>query len=113
MVFGGEPPVHERPTDEQLCALLSVLASGLAPFVDFAVFGPFVAEEARMRKYSDQVFIEGRLQTRLIHGPSTHVSWRACWGVYKTAMIMADAVSLSLFTEPVRRRHSTYGPASR
>ena len=93
-IYGAKINLKERPTDEQLCALLSVLASGRAPFLDFAVFGPFDEHEAKLRKYTDQVFIDGRLQTRLLHGPTSFEGWRKCWAVFRSAMVMLDAASL-------------------
>ena len=98
-VMGVCPPLNQRPTDEQLSALLALLATGRAPFADFAVFGPFDEVEARLRKYSDQVFVDGKLQTRLLHGPSTYLAWQGCWGVFKAAMIMLDAASLGALNQ--------------
>ena len=98
-VMGVPPPLNQRPTDEQLSALLALLATGRAPFADFAVFGPFDEVEARLRKYSDQVFVDGKLQTRLLHGPSTFIAWQGCWGVFKAAMIMLDAASLGTLNQ--------------
>ena len=68
-VVGTPPNPAERPTDEQLSALSAMLKTGRAPFTDFAVFGAFDEHSARLRKYSDQVFVGGALQTRLLHGP--------------------------------------------
>ena len=98
-VMGVSPPLNQRPTDEQLSALLALLATGRAPFADFAVFGPFDEVEARLRKYSDQVFVDGKLQTRLLHGPSTFAAWQGCWGVFKSAMIMLGAASLGTLNQ--------------
>ena len=67
-LLGMEPPLNQRPTDEQLSALLALLSTGRAPFADFAVFGPFDEVDAKLRKYTDQVFVDGRLQTRLLQG---------------------------------------------
>ena len=98
-VMGVEPPLNQRPTDEQLSALLALLSTGRAPFADFAVFGPFDETQARLRKYSDQVFVDGCLQTRLLQGPSTFVAWQGCWWVFKSAMIMLDAASLGALNQ--------------
>ena len=111
-VMGVEPPLSQRPTDEQLSALLALLGTGRAPFADFAVFGPFDEIQARLRKYTDQVFVDGRLQTRLLHGPSTFAAWQGCWGVFKAAMIMLDAASqgsLNQYEEGLRQLTTMYG----
>ena len=93
-VTGGPPSLAHRPTDEQLCALRALLATGRAPYADFAVFGPFDEKTAKLRKYSDQVFVDGALHTRLLHGPATFDAWLGCWNVFKTAMIMLKASTL-------------------
>lgn len=111
-IMGVEPPLSQRPTDEQLSALLALLGTGRAPFADFAVFGPFDEIQARLRKYTDQVFVDGRLQTRMLHGPSTFAAWQGCWGVFKAAMIMLDAASqgaLNQYEEGLRQLTTMYG----
>ena len=110
-IMGVEPPLNQRPTDEQLSALLALLATGRAPFADFAVFGPFDGTQARLRKYTDQVFVDGKLQTRLLHGPSTFEAWQGCWGVFKAAMLMLDAASLgslNQYEEGLRQLTTVY-----
>ena len=82
-VTGGPPSLAHRPTDEQLCALKALLTTGRTPYADFAVFGPFDEKEAKLRKYSDQVFVEGSLQTRVLHGPGSFDAWNSCWDVFK------------------------------
>ena len=93
-VVGTPPNAAERPTDEQLSALSAMLKTGRAPFTDFAVFGAFDEHSAKLRKYTDQVFVGGVLQTRLLHGPANFDDWKACWSVFKAAMLMLKAARL-------------------
>ena len=111
-LFGEHPANHARPTDEQLSALKARLDSGRVPFVDFAVFGPFDDHEAKLRKFTDQVFVGGVLQTRLLHGPSSFADWCACYEVYKSAMVMIGAARpgvLAKYAEGIRQLWTTYG----
>ena len=111
-LFGEHPANHARPTDEQLSALKARLESGRVPFVDFAVFGPFDDHEAKLRKFTDQVFVGGVLQTRLLHGPSSFADWAACYDVFKSAMIMLSAARpgvLDKYAEGIRQLWHTYG----
>ena len=111
-LFGDDPTTAARPTDEQLSALSARLASGRVPFVDFAVFGPFDDHAAKLRKYSDQAFVGGVLQTRLLAGPSTYADWSACFEVFKVSMIMLEAAkpgSLARYEEGIRQLWHTFG----
>ena len=110
-VFHVPPPLNQRPTDEQLSALKALLATGRTPYVDFAIFGPFDEVEAKHRKFTEQVFVDGALQTRLLHGPSSYTAWEACWKVYRSAMIMLDQASigaLDAYAEGIRQLVLTY-----
>ena len=92
-VTGGDPPEHERPSAEQLSALAHRINSGKAPYVDFAVFGPYGRRQAKLLKFTAQVFVHGELVTRQLRGPGAHQGWRASWGVFRSAMIMLNAAS--------------------
>ena len=110
-VFHVPPPLNQRPTDEQLSALKALLATGRTPYVDFAIFGPFDEVEAKHRKFTEQVFVDGALQTRLLHGPSSYSAWEACWKVYRAAMVMLDQASvgaLDAYAEGIRQLVLTY-----
>jgi hypothetical protein len=50
-VCGREPPESARPTSEQVAALQARLKSKRAPYVDFAIFGPFGGRDAKMRRF--------------------------------------------------------------
>ena len=105
------PPLNQRPTDEQLSGLKALLATGRAPYVDFAVFGPFDEVEAKRRKFTEQVFVDGALQTRLLHGPSSFAAWESCWKVFRAAMVMMDQASvgaLDAYADGIRQLVVTY-----
>jgi len=105
-ITGGPPPEDSRPTSEQLSALVARLKAKRAPFVDFAVWGPFGRRQAKMLKYTAQVFIEGTLQTRQLRGPSGFDSWRSSWRVFRSAMLMAKAArpsTLDSYEDGVRQ----------
>ena len=111
-LFGDDPAIAARPTDEQLSALHSRLKSGRVPFVDFAVFGPFDDHTAKLRKYSDQTFVGGVLQTRLLAGPASFADWSSCFEVFKVSMIMLGAAkpgSLAKYEEGIRQLWHTFG----
>ena len=111
-LIGDHPASAGRPTDEQLSGLDAKLKGGRVPYVDFAVFGPFDDQAARLRKFTDQVFVQGVLQTRLLHGPANFADWQACFGVFKNALIMLDGATLGAlnkYEEGLRQLWLTYG----
>ena len=57
--------------------------------------GTFDEGYSKLRKFHDQVFVDGTLRTRLLHGPSTYEAWLGSWSVFKSAMIMMDAACLN------------------
>jgi len=69
-VTGDAPPEPERPSSDQLAALKAKLATGEAPYVDFAIWSPFGKRGAKIRKFDAQVFVDNELKTRAIPGPS-------------------------------------------
>ena len=111
-LLGTDVPSAARPTDEQLSALDARLKSGRVPYVDFAIFGPFDDRTAKLRKFTDQVFVGGVLQTKLLHGPQSFADWQSCWEVFKSAMVMLKAATLGAlnrYEEGLRQLWLTYG----
>ena len=53
-----------RPSADQLSALVFKLDSGIAPYADFAVFGPYGRRQAKLMRSAAQVFGDGQLVTR-------------------------------------------------
>ena len=74
---GMEPLAEERPSDQQLSALAHLLRPKKdqrvhAPFVEFAVFGPYNGRSAKMRAFTAQVFNrDGSLVTRTLRRPES------------------------------------------
>ena len=92
---GGPPPEGRIPSSDQMAALASKLAKHEAPYADFAVFTPAGRRLVKLRKFEAQVFIDGELKTRTLRGPSDFQSWKACWSVFRAAMISIGALSPS------------------
>jgi hypothetical protein len=104
-ITGGDPADNERPSAEQLSALKARVDAGKSPYTDFAVFGPFGRRYAKLRKFEAQVFVHGELTTKILRGPAGYESWRACWRVFRAAMIMigaASPASLDAYEEGIR-----------
>ena len=80
-----EPPLRASdPTDAQLTALNFVVQAGLAPYADFALWGPFGARhEKRMRFTARLMDGAGSWVAKEIAGPSSIDSWRESWAVYE------------------------------
>ena len=74
-----------RPSDRQLSALAHWLrpqSDGRreAPFVEFAIWGPFDGRSAKLRQFHDHILTrDGSWQYRLLRGPSTFSQWEASW----------------------------------
>ena len=94
---GGYPPEEEEPTLEQLSALnRKVKTLGLAPFVDFSVWGPYGRKQAKAVKYrSFFLQADGTYLAREIPGPATLSQWMGSFRVMRCAFVMLDIVSLA------------------
>ena len=47
-----------------------------APFVDFAVWGPFGDRMAKEQRADAQVFVGNTLASRKVHGPADFEGWK-------------------------------------
>ena len=92
-VLGGQPSESQIPSDEQLSALVARLQSGRTPYADFSVWGPFDERTAYMRKFDDQVMIDGVWSRKPLRGPQNFTAWMQSWQVYKVAMCSLDVVT--------------------
>ena len=92
-VLGGQPPESQIPSDEQLSALVARLQSGRTPYADFSVWGPFDERTAYMRKFEDQVMIDGVWSRKPLRGPQNFTAWMQSWQVYKVAMCSLDVMT--------------------
>ena len=73
---GGPPPEGRAPSTEQIAAMVTKLARGDAPYVDFGVFTPHGKRHMKMHKFEAQVFVDNQLVRKQMKGPSTFDSWK-------------------------------------
>ena len=90
---GAAPPFERTPSSVQLAALHEKIRKGHAPFADFALFTPHGARHMKFHRFDAQVFVEGTLTTRQLSGPGDFVAWKACWEVFRAAMVSLGEVS--------------------
>ena len=105
-----------RPSDAQLSALAARLGPQKdgqvhAPFVEFAIFGPYDGRFAKLRAFLAQVLVrDGTWRNKMVRGPQSFAEWEASWRVYATALVMLGVAwpwgPLTLF-----RRDQTAGRA--
>ena len=95
MAFDLDPPEDSDPSPEQLAALWHVMAVGLAPYADFAVFNAFGARLNRLTDIDAQVLGPGgSLITRRLKAPSTYDAWESCWKLFASSMVMLGAAGI-------------------
>jgi hypothetical protein len=98
--MGSTPQEDEEPTAEQLQALnnrINVVKA--APYVDFAVWGPYGRKALRSTKFRAYFPLQdGSYMTRELPGPSNYLQWLTSWRVFSAAMIMLGAASHSALT---------------
>ena len=90
-VFGpGEKPrPHQAPSMIQLAAVEHLLESGVVPYVDFNVWGPFHHRIMRKLKVVGQVLSpDGTLTQVEIPGPPSFRHWLASFKLMLNAFIM-------------------------
>ena len=106
-----------RPSDRQLSALTHWLrpqADGRreAPFVEFAIWGPYDGRSAKTRQFHEHVLTrDGTWQFRLLRGPTTFSQWEASWRVFAACLIMLDVAKLGQLQQyfaGIRRLHELY-----
>ena len=104
---GAPPDEEESATDEQLTALNHRVLSGLAPYADFGVFGPFGRKLMRASKFRAWFpGPDGEYYAKERPGPSCWAQWDLCWGVLTTALLSLQVVSaaaLERYARTVRR----------
>jgi hypothetical protein len=92
---GGAPEPHEELTLDQLSSLHSLLHGTTAPYVDFAVWGPYghrIAKKVRMTGLV--IGHHGELKPVEIFGPACVEDWEQCFHVFRTGCLMLNAVAL-------------------
>ena len=43
------------------------------------MFGPYGRRASVYRKYDQQVFVDGKLETRMVKGPESDKVWKVSW----------------------------------
>ena len=103
---GGDPADGRAPSAEQVAAMVTKLARGDAPYVDFGVFTPHGKRHMKMLKFEAQVFVDNQLQSKMIKGPSTFESWEESWAVFRALMISTITVTsatLDLYSRGIKQ----------
>ena len=93
--LGGPPPEFERPADDQLSVLKDRLDSGLSPYTEFSVFGPYGKRYAKHSRYSVKIWTGTGWITRQCPGPAELQQWCRCWRVFRSSMFMLRGVSIA------------------
>ena len=84
-VFGGPPPPAYELTVEQLTALKGLLEADMAPYVDFAIWGPHGNRTTHRLKLAGVQFAsDGSLFQTEIAGPPTHDHWVRSYACLRT-----------------------------
>jgi len=95
LVFGTMPPPNEELTNEQLTAVKALLDADRAPYVDFAVWGPFGCRLAKKLKLHGVSFSsDGTLVPIELAGPPGHDQWQKAYLCLRTALVSWNAVDL-------------------
>jgi len=91
---GDHPREMQEVTDEQLSALSRILEAGLNPKIDMGIWGPHGERIERINKFRSWISApDGGGRYVEVPGAACLDQWLACWEVYRTAMIMEQAVS--------------------
>ena len=112
---GGDPRPEEDLTKDQLAGLKCLFASGSAPYVDLAVWGPYGLRMQKKLRMSGLIMgAGGQLVQTQLYGPPNVEEWLAGWTVFKTGAIMLDKVTPSTcdhWSKMVLGYAKTYGPS--
>ena len=107
------PPTGEEPTEEQLSAISFLLKSGLNPYADFGIFGPYGHRiMKKVRLLGSRMNAQQQWQRIELYGPANYSMWVSSWNIYMNSLLMLDAVDLGKLTAYKRRQdyyHETYG----
>jgi hypothetical protein len=92
----GPPARDVELTAEQLTSMHALLQGEGTPYVDFAVWGPYghrIARKVKMSGYTTGP--QGELRHVECYGPPSFHDWEQSFKVWKTGLLMFNAVSLS------------------
>lgn len=83
--YGDVPSPEAEPTVDQLSAVKMLIASKVAPYVDFAVFGPHGLRLLRKLTFSSFAMnASGEWQRRELPGPPSYEGWFEIFRVFRT-----------------------------
>ena len=113
--FGGMPSQDMEPTAEQISAVKMLIDDGAPPYVDFSIFGPHGRRAMKKLMYTAQFVCPetGKLVRQELQGPPSFEAWWKCWSVYKTTLLLLDAVQplpLEAYAEYIRAKVAQYSP---
>jgi hypothetical protein len=113
-VFKCYPKPEVELTAQQITGFFhQVLACGLAPYVDFALWGPYWHRLQRVIKFTALVLSsDGSLMPTEFKGPKDYDAWDKCFACLVTASIMfdvADLGNLQSYQGLIKRYHERYG----
>ena len=87
--LGAMPRPEEDVTLDQIDGLKALYASGEAPYVDLAVWGPFGRRVQKRLKMSGLIMgAAGKLQQAQVFGPPSIDEWLAGFAVFKTGSVL-------------------------
>ena len=109
-----EPKPEEDPTMDQLACLKDLLKPpNPSSYVDFGIWGPHGLRTQRALKHEGLVLAsDGTLVRRETKGPPDFMTWKSCYAVFSTAMIMLDQVmppDLEAYAELIEKFVMRYG----
>ena len=110
-VTGGRPPLKYTPTSKQIGGLLAKINGNKPPYADFALFNCHGQRMAKITKFTAQVWVNNRLETKHLHGPGSFEAWMDCWHLFKVTMISLLAASpqrLDDYANGIRELHTLY-----
>jgi len=114
-VFGTLPPPQEELSTEQLSAVKALLDADLAPYVDFAIWGPFGNRLMKKLKLHGVTFSSsGALVPLELSGPPDIGQWVRAYTCLRTALVSWGAVDLGhldRYSALINRYSSRYGAA--
>jgi hypothetical protein len=109
-------PIECMPTAQQLSVLGGILLENSAPYVDFAIFGPFGGRVKKALSHKGLNFsASGSLVPEEFRGPPSIAEWTACWLVFQTGMIMLDAADhpqLEAYAKHIAKLSRQFGPSA-
>jgi len=83
------------------------------PYVDFAVWGPYANRNRRRIVFKGwNMAADGSLHIAEVRGPSNFEEWKACFLIWRTAVIMLDIVTpgaADAYVRHIERLNKTFG----